>query len=247
MRRSPARGQVSARGGAPYEPPAGVVAVALEDLIAGARSIDPQQQFRLATGTGRPLYCAGDTSLLRGRAVAVVGSRSASEAGRARARRLASELAEAGVVVVSGLAKGIDTAAHVGALQAGGRTCAVIGTPLERAYPAENRRLQEQLCREHLVVSPFPPGSPVTPGSFPERNKIMAALSDATVIIEASDTSGTLHQAAECVRLGRALLVPRSLAESGLEWVGKFVKRGAVVFASTREVLAAIGVGAPPP
>ena len=115
----------------------------------------------------------------------------------------------------------------------------VIGTPLTKAHPAENASLQERIYREHLLVSQFRPGERTFPGHFPERNKLMAALSDATVIIEASDTSGTLHQAAECVRLGRWLFVARAvMKDQSLEWPSKFCQYPRVrTLTATREVL----------
>ena len=91
------------------------------------------------------------------------------------------------MLIVSGLAKGVDTAAHTSAIEAGGVTAAVIGTPLDKAYPAENASLQALIYREYLLLSPFTPGEKVYKGNFPKRNRIMAAITDATVIIEASD------------------------------------------------------------
>jgi DNA processing protein len=126
-----------------------------------------------------------------------------------------------------------------GAIEAGGRVVAVIGTPLDKAYPAENAELQKAIYRDHLLVSPFPSGEQVFPSNFPKRNRVMAALSDATVIVEASDTSGTLHQAAECQRLGRWLFIMRSVAEDRkLKWPVKFIGKPKVaVLASTADIL----------
>ena len=170
------------------------------------------------------LYVAGDVSLLQSQRIAIVGARGASSEGLRRAARLAKELAAQSVVVVSGLAKGIDTAAHTAAIEAGGRTIAVIGTPLDRAYPAENGGLQERIWREHLLVSQYEPGRRVFPSMFPERNRLMAALSHATVIIEASDTSGSLHQAAECARMGHPLFIARAVAnDPALTWPARFL------------------------
>src|SRR5215470_13020401 len=103
------------------------------------------------------LFTSGDVTLLDRPSVAIVGSRAATPAGLAIARQFARDLAEQGTVVVSGLAKGIDAAAHRAAIDSGGRTLAVVGTPLERVYPAENASLQEEIYREHLLVSPFAP------------------------------------------------------------------------------------------
>jgi DNA processing protein len=148
------------------------------------------------------------------------------------------------VVVVSGLAKGVDAAAHTGAISHDGHTVAVIGTPLDKAYPAENAALQESIWREHLLLTPFPSGQQVYRSNFPIRNRVMAALSDATVIIEASDTSGTLHQAAECQRLGRWLFIAKSVAENlSLKWPARFIGKPKVaVLQTTSNVLDAISV-----
>ncbi len=125
---------------------------------------------------------------------------------------------------MSGLARGVDTEALTSALESGGRTIAVIGTPLEKAFPAENGPLQERIYREQLLLSPFARGVEVQKYFFPIRNRVMAAISDATVIVEASDTSGTLHQAAECQRLGRWLFIARSVAEdTRLTWPSRFL------------------------
>lgn len=219
----------------------------LLELLAGAREVSADQQKRLWSeapiADNSPLmYCAGDVSLVKRPCVAIVGTRDVSALGAARARRLAKELVAQGVVVMSGLAKGVDTAALAAALEAGGQTVAVIGTPLDRAYPTENARLQEQIYREHLLVSPFADGASVHKGFFPQRNKVMAALSDATAIIEASDTSGTLHQAAECARLGRWLFIAKSVADDpALEWPGKFMGyERTVVLNETADILAAL-------
>lgn len=187
------------------------------------------------------LYAAGDVSLLDPgrRRVAIVGSRKASAEGVRRARKLASLLAREGVVVVSGLAKGIDQAAHLGAIGVeGGRTVAVIGTPFERAYPAEHGPLQERLWREHLVVSQFKAGSRVYPSNFVARNRTMALLVNASVIVEAGDSSGTLSQAAETQRLGRPLFLMRSVLERpGIQWPQRFMENGARVLDEVQQLL----------
>jgi DNA processing protein len=138
---------------------------------------------------------------------------------------LARALAKAGIVVMSGLAEGIDTAAMEAAIDGGGRTVGVIGTPLDRAYPAKNARLQERVYREYLLVTQFPPATQVRPSNFPMRNKLMCALSDASVIVAASDGSGTIHQAKECVRLHRWLFVARGIIDDAkVKWPAKFAK-----------------------
>jgi DNA processing protein len=175
------------------------------------------------------LFVAGDVALLQYPRVAIVGSRKASEAGLRRARRLSKRLCESEVVVVSGLAEGIDTAAHSAAIEQG-RTIAVLGTPLDRAYPRRNADLQELLVTEHLVVTQFPVGYPVKPENFPMRNRTMALISNATVIIEAAETSGSLHQGWEALRLGRHLFIAESIvSDPALSWPEKMLGYGARV------------------
>ena len=118
----------------------------------------------------------------------------------------------------------------------------MIGTPVDRAYPAANKALQERIYREHLLISQFTPGERVFPSNFPERNKLMAAVSDASVIIEAGETSGTLHQAAECVRLGRWLFIAKSVAnDPSLTWPSKFLPLPRCrILAKTEDVLDAL-------
>ena len=177
------------------------------------------------------LYVAGDASLLsKGPRVSLVGSRKASPEGLRRAAALARALTRHEIIVVSGLAAGIDAAAHTAAIEAGGRTIAVIGTPLDKAYPAENASLQERIAREHLLVSQFATGYPVTPKNFPIRNRTMALLTDATVIIEAGEKSGTVHQGWEALRLGRKLFLLENVAKDpALSWPREMIAYGAEV------------------
>ena len=184
------------------------------------------------------LWVRGDMSLLtRGARVSVVGSRRASEIGFRRATKLARLLVDAGVVVVSGLAEGIDWAAHTSAIRSGGRTVAVLGTPLAKAFPAKHRDLQEEIGRDHLLVSQFAPGTNTFPSHFPMRNRTMALLSDATVIVEAGPKSGTVHQGWEALRLGRQLYVLESLAEQRFAWVQDLQAHGAQVLADSNRSL----------
>lgn len=177
------------------------------------------------------LYYRGRLDLLRrGPRVAIVGSREASEAGLRQARQLARQLVQHGVTVVSGLARGVDATVHLATIKAGGSTIAVIGTPIDKVYPAEHRDLQELIAREHLLVSQYPQGYPGSRGNFPRRNRTMALLSHATVIIEASDTSGTLSQGWEAIRLGRALFVSEAIASNRrLKWPAQMMSYGAQI------------------
>jgi DNA processing protein len=179
----------------------------------------------------RALYYRGDRGLLRiGPRVSIVGSRAASDDGLRRARKLSRTLVSHGVVIVSGLAEGVDTAAHEECIASGGKTIAVLGSSLDAPYPASNRTLFETIARDHLAVSQFPAGTPVQPKTFPMRNRTMALLSHATVIIEAAQKSGTLHQAWEALRLGRPLFILESLAKDPrLTWTTEVQEYGAQV------------------
>jgi len=184
------------------------------------------------------LFFAGDPSLLKLRVrVAVVGTRRPSPEGHARARRVASLLVRNDVVVASGLARGVDTAAHSTAIAAGGRTIAVLGTPLDRVYPAENRGLLEQITRDHLAISQFTSGTDTQRFHFILRNRLMALITHGTVIVEAGERSGTQSQAWEALRLGRQLFVMRSLAERNLSWVNKVIEYGAHVLADEQDLI----------
>lgn len=185
------------------------------------------------------LYLAGDESLLgNGPRVSIVGSRKASEAGLRRARRLAGLLVREAVTVVSGLALGIDAAAHRAAIDSGGRTVAVLGTPLDRVYPQAHQELQLLIMREHLAISQFPPGLAVRRWHFPQRNRTMALISDATVIVEAGETSGSQSQGWEALRLGRPLFFLRSLVtHDAPRWIEEQLGYGAQVLSEPEELL----------
>jgi len=194
-----------------------------EDLLGSLNEVEKKN-------APRRLFVAGDRSLLwSGPRVSIVGSRKASAQGLSHARSLAQSLAAHGAVVVSGLAEGIDTAAHEGAIAAGGRTIAVLGTALDESFPSKNRSLQERIMREHLAVSQFEPGVPSRPGNFPMRNRTMALLSDSTIIVEAGEKSGSLHQGWEALRLGRPLFVMEAaVANPSLTWPSEFMRYGAL-------------------
>ncbi len=210
-----------------YRPPEDVQKTLLGALLCGT-----PRQPRFGQGM-QAVWYSGDYWLLWRPCVAVVGSR---DVVGMWAGHLARELAAAGVVVMSGLARGVDTQAMARAIGYGGRVIGVIGTPLDRVSPVENAALQERVYQGDLLVSQFAPGSPVTRGNFPQRNKLMAALSDATVIVEASETSGTIHQARECARLGRQLFVTESVARR--KWAQRLLEAGAArVVVRARDVL----------
>ncbi|HEY9662851.1 MAG TPA: DNA-processing protein DprA [Allocoleopsis sp.] len=178
------------------------------------------------------LYYQGALNLLCSKSVAVLGARQATEAGLHRTRRLARFLVEHGFTVMSGLAQGIDTAAHTAALEASGRTIAVTGTPLNVVYPRENLQLQRHIAQNHLLISQVPfylysrQDYRKNRFFFLERNKTMSVLSDATVIVEASDRSGTLTQAEAAIQQGRKVFMLNSCFERGLDCPERFRARG---------------------
>lgn len=169
--------------------------------------------------------------------VSIVGSRKASSDGFAAAGRIARTLVEKNVVIVSGLAEGIDTSAHEATIAAGGRTIAVLGTPLNKVYPQKNFLLQQEIMTNHLAISQFPIGHSTTRNDFVLRNRTMALISDATIIVEAGDTSGSLHQGWEALRLGRSLFIWKTVVEdSRLSWPEKMRRYGAMVLSDPTEV-----------
>ena len=183
----------------------------------------------------KSLQLEGDASLLfSGRKVAVVGTRKPTPEGIKRTRAIVQLLVERNITVVSGLALGVDALAHSEAIRLGGRTIAVLPTPLDTCSPKSNEPLLNEIKANHLAVSQFEPGSIVNKGHFIRRNRTMALLTDATIIVEASESSGTQSQAWEAVRLSRMLLMFESLVKApGLEWPQKLIDYGGLVL--TRE------------
>ncbi len=180
------------------------------------------------------VYVCGSLGVpLRGVRVSVVGTRRPKHG--ERAREIASALVGQKITVVSGLARGVDTIAHTTAIELGGRTIAVLGTPLDVYYPPENRELQLRIMSEHLAISQFPSGTPITRRNFPMRNRTMALVSHATVVVEAGEDSGVVSQGWECLRLGRLLLIHKSLEE--LPWVKRMMKYNTYTFQSAEEIL----------
>lgn len=197
--------------------------------------VDYPERLRDATHPVELLYCQGDWELITTRAVAVVGTREPTPEGVKRTQQLVDLLVADKFTIVSGLAEGIDTAAHSTAIAAGGETIAVIGTPLGYVYPKANAELQDRIAREYLLVSQVPVERyeaqtyKVNRFFFPERNKTMAALTEATIIIEAGDTSGTLVQAREALKQKRKLFILNSCFErSDLTWPARFEAEGAI-------------------
>jgi len=188
----------------------------------------------------RWLYVAGPLPIpVLGFKVSVVGTRRPSDTGRCV--DVVKELVKRGVIIVSGLARGIDTIAHKTAIGEGGKTIAVLPTSLDVCYPPENSELLERIKKEYLAISQFPVGSVLRRENFLARNRTMALLSEATVIVEAGERSGTIAQGWECIRLGRPLLGHTSLLK--YEWFRRMTKRGAKAFESVDDLVEILVLG----
>ena len=179
------------------------------------------------------LFLRGEPSLLERPAVAVVGSRRATAYGRRTSESIGAHLAAAGVVVVSGLALGVDGAAHRGALKARGGTVAVLGSGIDRPHPPSHGRLFEKIAEDGLLVSEFLPGSQPLPHHFPQRNRIIAALSRAVVVVEAAERSGALITVDHALDLGRDVFaVPGSVERANSRGTNAMIRDGAGIVTS---------------
>jgi DNA processing protein len=188
----------------------------------------------------------GIPELLTRASVAVVGARSCTDYGAHVARSLARDLAAAGVVVVSGLARGIDGWAHRGALEAGGHTVAVLGCGIDRDYPRAHSSLAAQIAADGLIVSEYPPRVSPAPWRFPARNRIVAGLTSATVVVEARERSGALITADLALEEGREVLsVPGEITSSLSRGTNALLRLGSAAVTSAADVLEAIGLSVP--
>jgi DNA processing protein len=188
------------------------------------------------------LYAQGALDALQALALAVVGSRNPTPQGLDNARAFAEHLARAGLVIVSGLALGIDGAAHEGALAAGGRTVAVMGTGADRVYPARHRALAHRIVERGLLLTEFDLGAPPLAAHFPQRNRIIAGLARGTLVVEAALASGSLSTARAALESGREVLaIPGSIhapQSRGCHWL---IKQGAKLVESADDVLSELG------
>lgn len=184
------------------------------------------------------LYIKGDPVWLARPMIAIVGSRNATPQGKRDARAFAQALAEAGLTVVSGLAEGIDTAAHQGGLAGQGRSVAVVGTGLDRVYPAKNRELAHKLAEQGAIISEFALGTPPKPGHFPRRNRIISGLALGTLVIEAAPDSGSLITAKLAAEQGREVFaLPGSIHSPLSRGCHALIKQGAKLVESAQDVL----------
>ncbi len=188
------------------------------------------------------LYVKGQLDLLNVRALAVVGSRNASAQGLRNAEAFAKSASEAGLCVVSGMAHGIDAAAHRGGLQGAGSSIAVVGTGLDKVYPAANRELAHQLAQHGTIISEFPLGTPPLAANFPQRNRIISGLSLGCLVVEASMQSGSLITARMALEQGRDVFaIPGSIHSPQSKGCHALIKQGAKLVESAQDILEELG------
>lgn len=194
------------------------------------------------------LHALGDVALLERRRVGIVGTRHASASGERTAHQMAARLVEAGVVVVSGMAFGIDAAAHRGALDAGGGTIAVLGGGADLPYPPSHAALHASIVRQGLVLAEAPLGTRPVPGAFPRRNRIIAALSETLIVIEAGDRSGALITSRLALDLGRTVgAVPGPIDSPRHVGSNRLLADGAAFIGSIDDVMSIAGIESPSP
>jgi DNA processing protein len=189
------------------------------------------------------LWTRGDRSLFAGPCIAIVGARAATRDGIENAYQIAADLTRAGIVVVSGLARGIDAAAHTGALDANGKTIAVLGTGIDRVYPPENKELHERIAKHGLLVTEFAPGAHAELFHFPQRNRIISGLSKAVVVVEARERSGSLITARLAGDQSRDVMVVPGPIRTGQNRGGHALLRdGAKLVESAVDILQELGM-----
>ncbi len=194
------------------------------------------------------LFVRGDAALAARRVVAIVGSRRHTRYGAEVAQRLGEVAAAAGVVVVSGMARGLDAVAQGAALGAGGGSIGVLGTGVDRIYPVENRRLFERIIEQGLLLSEHPPGDRGHRGAFPRRNRLISGLADALVVVEAAEGSGTLITVNCALEQGRDVLaVPGPITSATSRGTNRLLRDGATPILDPDDLLTALGVAGTPP
>lgn len=205
---------------------------------------DPRYPERLIACGDPPLllFCTGNVDLLQARQLAIVGARSASPQGLEDARAFAGALARTGLCITSGLASGIDGAAHAAALDAGGTTLAVAGTGPDRVYPARHRQLAHRIAEQGLLISEFPPGAGPQAHHFPRRNRVIAGLSLGVLVVEAAARSGSLITARLAGEYGREVFaLPGSIHHPLARGCHQLIRQGATLTESIQDVLAGLG------
>ena len=184
------------------------------------------------------LFCQGNTALLDLPQLAIVGSRNPSRQGNENAHAFARYLAESGLTITSGMALGIDTSAHQGALSVSGNTIAVIATGPDRVYPASNHKLAHEISENGLIISEFPPGTEARPGHFPKRNRLISAISLGTLVVEATIKSGSLITARLALEQGREVFaIPGSIHSPQSRGCHHLIKQGAKLVENAQDII----------
>ncbi len=244
---SPVVGPAVARAVANGPEPARLAAATawLEDPANGIVTLADEDYPRLLLETADPppiLYLKGRRELLNAPGLAMVGSRNATPQGVENARRFAQALSECGLAIVSGLAQGIDAAAHRGGLAGQGSTIAVVGTGLDVVYPAGNRALAHEIARNGLLVGEFPLGTPAIAGNFPRRNRLISGLARGVLVVEAALKSGSLITARLALEQGREVFaIPGSIHSPLSKGCHRLIKQGAKLVESAQDVLEELG------
>ena len=243
----------------------GISAKKTEAIIKARQTIDVEREFELAQSNGIKiitildsaypenlkniydpppvLYVKGDLSECDYNSVAIVGSRRASFYGLSTASRLSSELCSLGITVVSGLARGIDTSAHKGALSAQGRTIAVLGSGILKLYPSENKKLAESISESGAVISEFSLETPPLPKNFPRRNRIISGLSLGVVVVEAARNSGALITADSALQQSREVFaVPGKMDSSTSVGTHSLIKQGAKLVSNVEDIIEELAI-----
>ncbi len=188
------------------------------------------------------LFARGRVDLLQADAVAIVGTRRPTAYGTAVAERLAADLANAGLAIVSGMARGIDTAGHTGSLSAGGDTIAILGCGVDVVYPTENRKLAEQIAAQGLLLSEFPMGTPGYPQNFPVRNRVISGISQGVVVVEGAQYSGSSITARLAMEQGREVMaVPGNITSRASWGPNLLIKQGARLVQDWNDVVSNLG------
>lgn len=191
----------------------------------------------------RVLYFRGSPAVFFKRTFGIVGARKATHYGLSVSEVIAGDLAAAGLCIVSGMARGIDSSAHKGALGVSGSTAAVLGCGVDIVYPRENKKLMDEIIKTGIIVSEFPPGTPPTPGNFPQRNRIISGISEGIMIVEAAEKSGSLITADFALEQGRDVFaVPGQVTNSLNRGAHRLIKQGARLVENAGDVLEELGM-----
>ncbi len=221
------------------------VAAWLDDPLNHIFSIADAEYPQSLLNTADPpllLYVKGRVDLLNTRSLAVVGSRNASAQGLRNAESFAKSASDAGLCIVSGMAHGVDAAAHLGGLQGSGSSIAVVGTGLDKVYPAANRELAHRLAQDGTIISEFPLGTPPLAANFPRRNRIISGLSLGCLVVEASLQSGSLITARMALEQGREVFaIPGSIHSPQSKGCHALIKQGAKLVETAQDILEELG------